>query len=521
VTLPSTARISQDELVFGFVGPLGVDLEAVAGELAAVLSTFKYRSRLIRLSRQLTEFDWDVVLPEESAPLDERLDAYMTAGNQLRSLWARDDAFGLLAINAIITERDSITGTPGSVFPAGRVAYVLRSLKRKEEAALLRQVYGDRFIVLSLHASKQARIEQLRANIARSRLHPASPDPVHAAETLVDRDEAEDDLHGQDVRGLFHDGDFFVDTTGDLRGQLQRILDLIFGHPSRTPTRDEQGIFFAEAASLRSAELGRQVGAALTSSDGALLAAGTNEVPRANGGLYWDGDPDDAREFHAKHDTSDRRKLELARTVAEHLTSKGLVNDSVDAEEIALAIGETPVDDLIEFVRAVHAEMAVITDAARRGVVTDGATLYVTTFPCHHCARHVVASGVRRVVYVAPYPKSLAVDLHGDAVTVEAPDPDAENAKVPIVPFVGVGSRRYLDVFRMATRKHRETGEVVKFDPATAVPRLRSAEPVDFVPEPPLSYMRRERRAFEVLMWRMNDSAPRFRGADLAAITVG
>lgn len=55
-----------------------------------------------------------------------------------------------------------------------------------------------------------------------------------------------------------------------------------------------------------------------------------------------------------------------------------------------------------------HAEMFAITDAARRGLSVRDATLYCTTFPCHMCARHIIASGIRKVVYIEPYPKSMA-----------------------------------------------------------------------------------------------------------------
>ena len=68
--------------------------------------------------------------------------------------------------------------------------------------------------------------------------------------------------------------------------------------------------------------------------------------------------------------------------------------------------------DLIEFSRTVHAEMAAIVDAARRGVSVQDCNLYTTTFPCHECAKHIVAAGIRRVVYIEPYPKSQALSLH-------------------------------------------------------------------------------------------------------------
>ena len=50
---------------------------------------------------------------------------------------------------------------------------------------------------------------------------------------------------------------------------------------------------------------------------------------------------------------------------------------------------------------------------------TAGTTLYTTTFPCHNCTRHIVAAGISRVVYVKPYPKSLAFQLHYDSISLE------------------------------------------------------------------------------------------------------
>ena len=59
----------------------------------------------------------------------------------------------------------------------------------------------------------------------------------------------------------------------------------------------------------------------------------------------------------------------------------------------------------------VHAEMEALLSCARSGVSPVGGTLYSTTFPCHNCAKHIVAAGLRRVVYVEPYPKSRAVEF--------------------------------------------------------------------------------------------------------------
>src|SRR5690349_8629760 len=47
-----------------------------------------------------------------------------------------------------------------------------------------------------------------------------------------------------------------------------------------------------------------------------------------------------------------------------------------------------------------------------------GATLFCTTFPCHMCARLIIASGVKAVVLIEPYPKSKTHDLYSDSVEV-------------------------------------------------------------------------------------------------------
>ena len=66
------------------------------------------------------------------------------------------------------------------------------------------------------------------------------------------------------------------------------------------------------------------------------------------------------------------------------------------------AVRESRVMDLIEFGRILHAEMSALSDAARKGICVEGATLYCTTFPCHLCAKLIVAAGITKVVYLEP-----------------------------------------------------------------------------------------------------------------------
>ena len=133
--------------------------------------------------------------------------------------------------------------------------------------------------------------------------------------------------------------------------------------------------------------------------------------------------------------------------------------------------------------------------AARQGMSTVGTRLFVTTFPCHNCARHIVAAGVDEVQFIEPYLKSRALPLHGDAITASRSGwrPPSSINSAPVVrngkghagdaresqaddkapqvlfrPFTGVAPRLY----RRAFYKDRElkdsaSGELLKqFDPA-------------------------------------------------------
>ena len=48
--------------------------------------------------------------------------------------------------------------------------------------------------------------------------------------------------------------------------------------------------------------------------------------------------------------------------------------------------------------------------------------MFVTTFPCHYCARHIVSAGIDEVQYIEPYPKSQAIGLHRDSIEPEKVD---------------------------------------------------------------------------------------------------
>ncbi len=57
----------------------------------------------------------------------------------------------------------------------------------------------------------------------------------------------------------------------------------------------------------------------------------------------------------------------------------------------------------LELSTAIHAEAAAIAEAAKEGVSLEGASIYVTNFPCPPCAKLIAYSGIRKLYYTTGY----------------------------------------------------------------------------------------------------------------------
>jgi cytidine deaminase len=328
-------------------------------------------------------------------------------------------------------------------------------LKNPGEIEALRSIYGSSFYLIAAYTSLEERRISLAKRIARSRNIYPFDRHFAVTDSLIDIDQEEvGNKSGQNTRDSFHRADLFVDTsdTETLDKSVRRFVELLLGHPFHTPTREEYGMFHAQAAALRSAELGRQVGAAIATHEGDIVAVGCNEVPRAGGGLYWFEDTPDKREFRSGADGIEEQKRNLIAETLRILKERGWLAPEKSAlttdRLVALAIDpdnpvltkDSKIRSLIEFGRAVHGEMAALTDAAKRGVSVDNSIMFITTFPCHLCARHIVAAGISTVIYIEPYAKSLAAELYPDSISV---DGDKQHGKqIPFTPFVGISPRQ-------------------------------------------------------------------------------
>ena len=469
----SLIRHPDPELFFAVVGPVGADVESVCEGLERVLGRFGYSLYTVRVIEELKRIEG--YLENESDFFDKKLENRMNEGDRFRKETGMDEALALLALDNVRRFRKRKDSESVTI---SRQAYLFRSLKRPEEVIALRRIYGSNLVVIGIHAARDKRIENLAELIARSRFSAQRDRYRDKAESLIIRDESDETKeHGQQLRKAFPLADFFLDSSNaqTIEIEIERFLNLLFGKPVVTPTKDELGMAHAYVAGLRSAELGRQVGAAITDADGSLVAVGTNEVPKAGGGGYFDGDSPDGRDWSKGFDSSDRYKKANLGELLSTLSKKKFLRKELQTlttteliKRVTPAIKQTRTMQLIEFIRATHAEVSALMDAAGRGARIKHCTMYVTTFPCHECARNIVSSGIARVVYIEPYAKSLALELHENSIQL---DVDTDPSKIPFMPFLGVSPRDYPIIFQMSNRKS-DDGKLINWKAATSHPRV-------------------------------------------------
>jgi len=428
-----TFDFCDSELVIGLVYAAGTNYRPVQECIERVLKGHGYTPGFIRISDLIGSLTNRTLIDDSEIA---RISSRMDAGNAACRESGRRDIWALAAIAEINKMRGNDLPQQNSL---PRTAHVILSLKRPEEVATLRKVYGDGFFVIGVFATEKERLDSLIEKNA----------PKRDAIALIKRDEDElADEYGQQTRETFHLADVFVQLkAGKFNDELSRFFQLIFSDPYVTPTQQEHAMFLAYATSLRSGQLGRQVGAAIATRRGDVLAVGCNDVPRPGGGLYWP-EQNDNRDHVLGFDTNDKYRDRIV----EQLIAKLPVNiDGDTSTRNVLRKSFRSVLEITEYGRAVHAEMDALLTCARSGVSPTGAILYTTTFPCHNCTRHIIAAGIERVIYIEPYAKSRAEELHEDAIVIEekALMPNRGARKVPFTHFVGVGPRKYFDLFSL------------------------------------------------------------------------
>jgi deoxycytidylate deaminase len=331
---------------------------------------------------------------------------------------------------------------------------------------LFRNVYESAFTLIGVVCEEDKR----RGRIVKKYRNAGDKD----AEEFMRRDAKDARKHGQQVSDTFYLSDFFIENSTErlkdgkianpdwrIAEELGRLIKIITHQELVRPRIDETGMYEAHGVAMRSACLSRQVGAALVNRNGDVVAIGTNEVPKAGGGVYGESFELELSEGRCaywsgveKYCSNTREQNEIIENLIQAVLDSKLVQTE-KVEDLRSRLQDTRIGGLLEFSRAVHAEMDALLSAARKGISPSGARMFVTTFPCHYCARHIVTAGIDEVQFIEPYPKSQALKLHWDSISIDPngwEPPSNGGSKVLFRPFTGVAPQLY----RRAFTKDRE-----------------------------------------------------------------
>ena len=456
------------EIVIGIIGPIGCNRNLVKSNIHALAKHYNYRVVDISISSQITEY---LGKPPSSKDEYERVTGFMDAGNQIRKTTTDNAFLAKRAAARIRQEREKLTSK--------RIFYLIDSIKHPDEVDELKNIYGRGFYLFAIHSSEVSRDYYLETycNIA----------DAEQRKNLIERDRDDELGHGQNTSKAFHLADFFLTENGNNKkvcNSIQRFLKIIFGDPYQTPTFHEYAMFMAYSSSIRSSDMSRQVGAVIAKGTD-VVSTGANECPKPGGGSYWPlfnsdenliYDVAKGRDYMRGHDFNAKEKSDIISILKEGITDKQVL------AALTKNIKKSGIEDITEFGRVVHAEMDAILGCARRGLSCDGAALFCTTFPCHNCAKHIISSGIKKVIYIEPYPKSKALEMHDDAISTSESDPDV-NERVLFLPFVGVGPRQFVNFFSLSLsigeklkRKGPDGISKAQWDTSNAYPRVKMFE---------------------------------------------
>lgn len=408
-----------NEVIIAFVQPVGTDLSHLIKTLSESCSRFNSIVERINLTDLIDDLTNKQSFLEGHNPCSNfksseylGLSEKMFIGSKLREKF-KNDIFAVYALSRIHSWRD----TQKDNILKKNVVYILDSLKHPDEVKLLRETYKESFFLIGVDSPKEHRRDYLKKVRSMS---------DNEATELINRDEDEGVKHGQKMNKAFEQADFFSKSVCSNQ-EIDRLVNLIFGDSKISPTEAEYFMHLAASTAASSGDLSRQVGAVIVSDKKEILAVGRNEVPKFGGGQYWYDDVPNNSDKQYGYEANHKKREE-------------------NKERLKLKDKDDFLDNITEYVRSVHAEMEAVLSCARKGQAVKDSVLYCTTFPCHNCAKHLVNAGVKSVIFIEAYPKSHALELHNDSLTLDEMNINPDS-RMSLKRFYGVGPRRYLDLF--------------------------------------------------------------------------
>lgn len=481
-----------EELFFVFVEPLGGGAKEAARLLEEKLKSHEYEYEInnIEVSNIIAQEAKSAKLPQNDflffrnhgispSQRAKHIFELQEWGNELRKLHGNDFLAKQIIRNIAKFRRehgfeqadDSSVKIPKSV----RVAHIVRSLKHEAELELLKAVYGNMLIVVAVSGTYD---QHLLNHIPNASTTSDKENRKNEFDILYKIDQYDGKRYGQRVRKIFFKANIFLkNDLSSIKSELNRFLRLLFDLEVYSPSHHERMMYEAFSAGLMSTCLSRQVGAAISNREQELVSTGWNGVPRFGGGLATDanGIENSALCKTKGHCNSNKKINELVTELYTKLIKDGLLLKKTNKYDFKEAILDTSISSLIEFSRAIHAEMEAIISASRNGKsCLREANIFVTTYPCENCVKHILAAGISSVIFIEPYPKSRAKDFFSEFIadpncTETAPD---EHKKLQFIQFVGIAPISFPILYE-ATERKDENGVLIRHSDKP-MPKLRS-----------------------------------------------
>lgn len=408
--------MSSDKIRLGLTGSFG----SGCGTLMKALEKIDFKG--FSLSKYVRE-KWEKKHGKSSelAPREELQDI----GNSLRKRYSNN----YLAKKAI---KEALKETKG------KVNLAFRGIRNIGEVQEFRKTFSDFFLV-AVDCATTRRWERVESDYVKLGL------TEYNFQADDERDKYEEGIdHGQQVELCVDSADILINNHDNfpnediavdkLKIKIEDYIHLITGEKRRSPWPIESYMNHAYTAASNSKCIKRSVGTVLVDEkNNVILSSGHNEVPQAGiteaciikyaGRCYRDIYKENYfRELEKKGQTCPKceEKLEDI-TYPFHCAKCGFDLDKYFIRDKAL-----------NRCRALHAEEKALLNLGSRN--SEGLTLYTTTFPCFSCAKKIVDSKIKSVVYVEPYPDEESIEI-------------LKEVEIPAIKFEGVKARAYFRLF--------------------------------------------------------------------------
>jgi deoxycytidylate deaminase/dephospho-CoA kinase len=287
---------------------------------------------------------------------------------------------------------------------------VVDSIRNPAEVHYLRKQYPGDFFLFGVYASQNKRWERVK-----------NSNQYHGDwQKFQDDDQRDCGRHseefGQRVEDCFVEADVVFaneekfSATGNeafqgFEGRVKGFIKLVETRLSRQqPTLRESLMAAAYTISQRSSCMQRKVGALIVDDEENIVSSGFNEVPRQ------------LRPCVKEFNMCGRKKvwLDVESKLRENFPELNGKHDEV----VKFLRGELKI---LDNCHSLHAEENAIINLARTGrsIPLETCTLYTTTYPCRLCANKIVNLGLRRIIYLEPYPDPVAKEILGNQVKDE------------------------------------------------------------------------------------------------------